>query len=225
MLLLRLLLIAGAVVIFLVPALILALLFLMQFAARIVTKVFGYKSPAPPFFGPLLDSDLRRAFQDPRGIMERSGIRENMRVLEVGCGSGAFTALVARRILPDGTEYALDVQPEMLTQLESKLARKENSDIHNVMLVHSDAARMPFHNDFFDLVFMVSVLQQIGAPQAALAEIRRVLKPGGILAVTEIFLDPYYAFRSTTAAAGRAAGFTVEAVLGSAWHYTIRFRK
>jgi len=225
MVLLRILLVIGGSLVFLVPALFLLLLLFMQFAVRIITKVFGYRMPAPPFFGPLLDSDIRRAFQDPAEVIERSGIKENMRILEVGCGSGAFTTFVARRILPDGTEYALDIQPEMLKQLESKLARPANRDIRNVTLVEGDVAHMSFTDSFFDLVFMVSVLQQTPRRHEALSEIKRVLKPGGILAVTEIFPDPYYSFPSTTIKLGRKAGLTVDAVLGNAWHYTVRLRK
>ena len=54
---------------------------------------------------------------------------------------------------------------------------------------------------------------------------RRVLKPGGILAVTEFLIDPDYPFISTTIRLGEEVGFVVEAAEGNWWNYTVRFRK
>ena len=83
-----------------------------QIVLRIVRETVHF--PAPAFMGRLLDSDLRRAVQQPSTIIARSGIRKGMKVLEVGCGSGAYTTYVARAVGPEGTVYALDIQPGML---------------------------------------------------------------------------------------------------------------
>lgn len=209
----------------LAPALILILLFTAQVLIRIIIKVFKKNSPAPPFLGPLLDSDFRRAFQKPEVIIRRSGITEGMKVLEVGCGSGAFTTFVARKIGPKGAGYALDIQKEMLKQVERKLAKEENEDIKNVVLVESDVYEIPFADNYFDLIFLVSVLQQIPDKQKALLEMKRVLRRDGILAITEVLMDPYYSFRSTTIRLGQTAGFRFDAAEGNVLHYTVRFRK
>jgi len=52
-----------------------------------------------------------------------------------------------------------------------------------------------------------------------------VLKPGGILAVTEWLPDPDYPWKSTTIKMGREAGFVLDEAPGNIWHYTVRFRK
>ena len=52
-----------------------------------------------------------------------------------------------------------------------------------------------------------------------------MLKPGGILAVSELLLDPDYPLRSTTVRIGAEAGFRPEATMGNLWNYTVRFRK
>ena len=202
---------------------ILGLLLLHQVVMRIVRKLVHF--PAPAFIGRGLDSNYRRKLQPPDKIIRRSGIKEGMHVLEVGCGSGAYTTFVARVVGGGGKVYALDIQPEMLQQLQSKLAKPENEDIRNIELVNSSAYELPFDDDSLDLVYMVTVLQEIPDRSKALQQVRRVLKPGGILSVTEWLPDPDYPWKSTTIKIGREAGFALDEAPGNFWHYTVRFRK
>ncbi len=148
-----------------------------------------------------------------------------MRVLDVGCGSGFFATLVARVVGENGMVYALDIAPKMLKQLENKLKKDENRDIRNVRLVQSNADHLPFEPEFFDLAYMVAVLQEIPNRTRALSEIKRVLRPGGILAVTELLPDPDYPLRSTTIKQVRKAGFVLDQASGNFWNYTVRFMK
>jgi len=202
---------------------ILGLIFIHQVVFRIVRKWAYF--PAPAFIGRGLDSDFRRRLQPPDKLVQRSGIKDGMHVLEIGCGSGAYTTFVARAVGGDGKVYALDIQPEMLQQLENKLAKPENKDIRNIELVNSSAYDLPFDDDSLDLVYMVTVFQEIPDSSRALQQVKRVLKPGGILAVTEFFPDPDYPWKSTAIKMGREAGFVLDEAPGSIWHYTVRFRK
>ena len=206
-----------------VLSIILGLFALWQVLIRVFRKLFHF--PAPAFIGSFLDSNYRRKLQPPEKIIQRSGIRKGTRVLEVGCGSGAYTTFVARAVGREGRVYALDIQPEMLQQLESKLARPENEDIRNVELVNSSAYELPFDDDSLDLVYMVTVLQEIPDRSKALQQVRRVLKPGGIVSVTEWLPDPDYPWKSTTIKIGREAGLVLDEAPGNFWHYTVRFRK
>jgi ubiquinone/menaquinone biosynthesis C-methylase UbiE len=192
-------------------------------AARILKKVWHF--PAPAFEGRFLDSDRRRRMQPPDKLIERSGIRPGMTVLDLGCGSGAFTTFVARVVGDKGKVYAIDVQAEMLKQLERKLARPENRDITNVELKEASAYNLPFEDEALDLVYMVTVLQEIPDRGKALREIRRVLKAGGILAVTELLADPDYPLRSTTVKICRKEGFALDELSGNLRNYTARFKK
>jgi len=74
-------------------------------------------------------------------------------------------------------------------------------------------------------VYMVTVLQETPDKQKALKEAGRVLKPGGVLAVTEFLPDPDYPLKSTTIKIGEEAGFILDKVLGNFWNYTVRFVK
>ncbi len=190
---------------------------------RLVRKSTNF--PAPAYLGRVLDSDFRRFFQSPGTIVERSGITPGMTVMELGCGSGAYTTFMARAVGEQGKLYAVDIQPAMLRQLERKLDKAENQDIKNVELKEASAYELPFTDDFFNLAYMVTVLMEIPDKGRALREVRRVLKPSGILAVTEYFPDPDYPFRSTVIKLGSREGFIFDDTQGNFWNYTVRFKK
>jgi len=200
------------------------ILFLCYLAVfRIIKKLFRF--PAPPFIGWFLDSDLRRGLQPPDKLIERSGIKPGMTVIDLGCGNGAYTNFVARAVGKQGKVYAVDIQTAMLRGLENKLARAENQDIKNVELKKANAYDLPLEDGSIDLVYMVTVLQEIPDRDRALREVSRVLKPDGILAVSEIVIDSDYPLRSTTVKLCRREGFNLDGVFGGFWHYTARFRK
>jgi ubiquinone/menaquinone biosynthesis C-methylase UbiE len=191
--------------------------------AKIVRKLWHF--PAPAFIGRLLDSGYRRRIQPPDKFIERSGIKKGMQVLDLGCGPGAFTPFIARTVGEKGKVYALDIQADMLKQLERKLAKPENRDIKNVKLIEGNAYELPFDDGSLDLVSMVTVLQEIPDRNKALVEVKRVLKPGGLFAVTELFPDPDYPWKSTTIKLGMGAGFVVDKISGNFFNYTVRFKK
>lgn len=182
-------------------------------------------SPCPSWLGFILDTDYRRKLQKPSKIIERSGIKKGMKVLEIGCGSGAFTTFVAREVSKEGKVYALDIQPKMLEQLRKKLAKNEHKDIKNIEIIEANAQKLPFEDNSMDLVYMVTVLPEIPNQHEALLETKRVLRPGGILAVTEFMVDPDYPLMKTVVKQGEKAGFVMEEKSGNMWHYTVRFKK
>ncbi len=202
---------------------IIGILIAYQILIRIIRKTFHF--PAPAFIGRFLDSDKRRKMQPPDEFINAAGIKPGMHVLEIGCGSGAFTTFVARAVGSEGQVEALDIQPGMLQQLERKLDLPENSDIQNIKLHQANAYDLPIDDSILDLVYMITVLPEIPDQTRALAEIHRVLKPGGVLAVAELLMDPDYPLLSTTIRRGEQAGFTLDAAAGNFWTYTVRFLK
>ena len=201
----------------------LTLILLWQAILRIIRRYF--KFPAPWLIGRILDSDYRRRLQPPGQLINRSGIQTGMKILEIGPGSGAYTTFAARKVGEKGYVYALDIQPEMLAQLQAKLDLPENRDIHNIDLINRSASDLPFENDSLDVVYMVTVFQEIPGKQQILKEIMRVLKPGGFLAISEFLPDPDYPWMGTTAQMGLKAGFLIDAMEGNLWTYTVRFKK
>lgn len=202
---------------------ILQIFIVYQAILRLVRRYF--KFPAPAFIGRFLDSDYRRRMQPPALLIERSGVQKGMKILEIGCGSGAYTTYVARAAGEEGQVFALDVQPAMLRQIQKKLVRPENEDITNLEIIEGSAYELPFERESLDLVYMVTVFQEIPDQARCLKEVRRVLKRRGVLAITELLPDPDYPWVTTTVDMVKAGGFRVDDVGGNIWNYTVRFRK
>lgn len=106
---------------------------------------------------------ILRLFKPPR----------DARVLEVGCGRGVALPTLARRLQP-AELVGLDRDPEVLAVAQARTAGVAR-------LVEADAREMPFEDASFDLVFDFGTFYHTAGPEKMLAEIARVLAPGGLL--------------------------------------------
>jgi ubiquinone/menaquinone biosynthesis C-methylase UbiE len=97
--------------------------------------------------------------------------------LDVGCGPGNVTASLARAVGPGGLALGVDISEPML----ARAVRAEAGP--QVGFLRADAQRLPLRDETVDAVVSIAVLQLIPDPVAALAEMARVLRPGGRLAV------------------------------------------
>lgn len=174
---------------------------------------------------PILESEFRRKLQPIEKLVERSGIREEMIVVELGCGPGVHTIDFARAVGKEGKLYAVDVRQEIVDRLERKLEQPEYEDINNIETKVASAYELPFSDESIDLVVMVCVLSEIRDKGKALKEIHRILKPNGILAISENLVDPDYPLRKTTKKHCVQAGYKLVKASGNFWNYTLRFRK
>ncbi|NBD35533.1 MAG: methyltransferase domain-containing protein, partial [Chloroflexi bacterium] len=77
----------------------------------------GRGEPCPSSWSWLVDNPLRR--WDVRNALSNAGLRSGETVLELGPGPGAFTIDAAQRVGPEGKVIAVDIQPEMITQVEA----------------------------------------------------------------------------------------------------------
>jgi arsenite methyltransferase len=104
--------------------------------------------------------------------------------LDVGSGPGSVTASLADAAGPDGLALGVDISEAMLARAVRAHAGPQ------VGFLRADAQRLPLRDDTVDAAVSIAVLQLIPDPAAALAEIARVLKPGGRLAVMVPSLRP-----------------------------------
>lgn len=135
----------------------------------------------------LLDNPLRRLILKPETLAERLPIRPDSRVLEVGPGSGYFSRDLVRRI-PRGRLDLLDLQPQMLAKALRKFGPEPPP---NLGWTAADASGvLPYGDASFDIVLLVTVLGEVPDQPTALHSFRRVLRPGGTLAIHEHWPDP-----------------------------------
>jgi ubiquinone/menaquinone biosynthesis C-methylase UbiE len=108
-------------------------------------------------------------------------LRAGMRLIDCGCGPGSITTDLARAVAP-GEAIGIDLREDALTQART-LARERG--ITNVTFRTASIYQLPYADGSFDAAFACAVLQHLTAPLAALEEMRRVLKPGGVIGIVD----------------------------------------
>ena len=103
-------------------------------------------------------------------------------LLDVGCGPGTITVDLARRLAP-GRVVGLDASTEIVEHAASLAAAER---VHNATFQAGDVYALDFADATFDIVHAHQVLQHLADPVAAMAEIHRVLRPGGVLAARDV---------------------------------------
>ena len=106
-------------------------------------------------------------------------LRHGMRLLDCGCGPGSITTDLAGRVAP-GEVVGVDVDS---TQVEIARSRAVRLGVGDVRFEVASVHELPFADEAFDAALSHGVVEHLSEPVAALSEIRRVLKPGGILGV------------------------------------------
>ncbi|HMX15641.1 MAG TPA: bifunctional demethylmenaquinone methyltransferase/2-methoxy-6-polyprenyl-1,4-benzoquinol methylase UbiE [Rhodocyclaceae bacterium] len=122
-----------------------------------------------------------------------SGVRAGDRVLDVAGGTGDLAAAFARRVGPEGEVWLTDINNAMLARGRDRLLDEGLI----TPAAQCDAERLPFPSEHFDVVTVAFGLRNMTRKEAALAEMRRVLRPGGRLLVLEFSrvkdaLAPFY---------------------------------
>jgi demethylmenaquinone methyltransferase/2-methoxy-6-polyprenyl-1,4-benzoquinol methylase len=112
-----------------------------------------------------------------------AGARPGDRVLDLAGGSGDLTRLLSRDVGPGGEVVILDINRSMLDVGRDRLL--DAGALDNVRFVQADAEALPFPDRSFNLVTMAFGLRNVTRKERALAEMYRVLKPGGTAHVLE----------------------------------------
>lgn len=109
-------------------------------------------------------------------------LRPGMRLLDVGCGPGSITRGLAERLAP-GEVVGLDLSAETLTAARMDAAAR---GLANLTYQEGSVYQIPFPDASFDVAYAHQVLQHLAKPAAALSEMLRVVRIGGLVAVREV---------------------------------------
>ena len=183
------------------------------------TFLLGTFPPEMTFF---LEVKARNLLLSPRELVKRLGLPPDSRVLEIGPGSGVYSVETARAVSLGRLEL-LDLQAKMLEKARLKI---ENANLRNVGFTTADASdRIPFDDESFDVVFMVTVLGEVKRQEECLNEILRVLRRGGILSISEHLPDPEFVSIKKLRRMLEEHGFFFLSQFGWRWAYTANFER
>ncbi|WP_096188624.1 demethylmenaquinone methyltransferase [Evansella halocellulosilytica] len=117
-----------------------------------------------------------------KDTMKRMNVREGTAALDVCCGTADWTMALADKIGKDGHVVGLDFSKNMLSVGKKKL---EERKMTHVKLVHGNAMELPFEDHTFDYVTIGFGLRNVPDYRKALLEMKRVVKPGGLVVCLE----------------------------------------
>jgi demethylmenaquinone methyltransferase/2-methoxy-6-polyprenyl-1,4-benzoquinol methylase len=147
--------------------------------ARRVAQVFDSVAQRYDLMNDLMSGGMHRLWK--AFTIARSGVREGSRVLDVAGGTGDLSLAFARKVGKNGQVWLTDINNAMLTHGRDRLCDKG----FMIPVAQCDAEKLPFPDDYFDCVTVAFGLRNMTHKDLALAEMRRVLRPGGRLLVLE----------------------------------------
>lgn len=177
--------------------------------------------PRPHQWQRLLEHPWRLWYRKPGELIDQCGLRPQMTVLELGCGTGLFTVELAQRLVEGGQLHVIELQEAYLHQTQQRI--KAAGLEACVAFHHSGAYALPIDTNSIDLAVVIATLGQIPERLTALSELRRVLKPGAHLVISEELLDPAYVPPPVMRRWLTAAGYRTVGQSGSSFCYTQRY--
>lgn len=186
-----------------------------------VLKNFASKGIFPHQLAFTLLIPLRNLFLSPGKLIERLALTPDMSVLEVGPGPGYFSVPVSR-VLSRGRLVLADIQQEMLDYAKKRLDKRGCT---NVEYYRCDGKSFQLPDGEFDRIFLVTVLGEVDRKEVYMAEFRRMLKPGGVLSISELAGDPDRMPVPELEALAAASGLEVCGRYGNRWNTTLNVRK
>ncbi len=130
----------------------------------------------------IFESSGREVFDRRFQVVEALGLRDGMRVADVGAGTGLYTMLFARAVGSSGRVYAVDISPSFIEAIEARAAEFR---VTNVVGIVNGERSTELPPGSVDLVFLSDTYHHFSYPRSMLASIHMALVPGGELAIID----------------------------------------
>jgi predicted methyltransferase len=132
----------------------------------------------------LLEPPDREAWQKPEQVMDALNVAEGSVVADIGAGGGWFTIRLARRVGPNGTVYAEDIQRLMIEAIERRVQREGLTNVQTKLGEGNDP-RLPA--GALDAVLIVDAFHEIPMEERVvlLSNVARTLKPNGLIGIID----------------------------------------
>lgn len=186
-----------------------------------VIERFAKKGVFPYQFAFTLLIPIRNIFLSPQKLIERLELKEGDNVLEVGAGPGYFSLKVAK-FLKNGRLTLSDIQQEMLDIAKKRLAKRK---VENVNYYLCNGIKFEIEGNKFDVVYMVTVLGEIENQKEYIGEFYRMLKPNGVLSISEQGGDPDKMSVEEIKELLKDFNFEFYKLYGTKNNFTINFKK
>ena len=142
-------------------------------------------------------------------------LRAGLRVLDAGCGPGSISVGLAEAVGSEGELHGIDIEP---SQVEMAVQAARERGLVNAQFRVADVKALPFEDGYFDLVHCSDVLAFVPDVSAALGEIKRVLKGGGVLGCREIIMDSFLIHPDPTGILSRGYGVFADVLAADGGH-------
>ena len=120
--------------------------------------------------------------ESTQAFLLKAGLNKGMKVLEIGCGSGAMSCWIAKQLGQEGKLIAIDNSQH---QIEAAKSYDQSNNINNIIFKCLDAYDMSTLDIKFDLIYCRFVLHHLSKPRAVINNIYELLKPNGIAVIEE----------------------------------------
>ena len=152
--------------------------------ALIVTGRTGQQRD-PEEYARFLENRERVERMEVGRVVGALGLKQGQLVVDLGSGSGLFTRALARAVAPNGTAYAVDIDPELLAIVERSAKRSDLKNLTTVLAAPDDP-KLP---QSVDVIFICDTFHHLPDKPTYARTLYRYLKPGGRVAVIDFTND------------------------------------
>jgi ubiquinone/menaquinone biosynthesis C-methylase UbiE len=124
---------------------------------------------------------LRDIYRPRMNILKEVGIKTGFHVLDYGCGPGSYIRPLAKLVGESGTIYALDINPLAIQAVQGIVSKKQLKNVRTIL----SNCKTELPSDSLDVVLLYDILHDLDNASAVISELHRILKPQGILSVSD----------------------------------------